>query len=143
MNKILLALISYVIVLIYYFIIDGTMIMSYMGKTFGSMIQKIQGGKPMQTRLIPAILSFVVLAFGITYFILNMVRDTHIIQDSAKYAIPFGFVIYATYDLTNLATLKDYTTKTALIDIIWGSILAFLVTVLTKYTLRLFKRKDN
>ncbi|MEP7327783.1 MAG: DUF2177 family protein [Betaproteobacteria bacterium] len=32
----------------------------------------------------------------------------------------FGFFCYATYDLTNLATLKGWTVSVALLDIAWG-----------------------
>lgn len=35
----------------------------------------------------------------------------------------FGFFAYATYDLTNLATLKVWSLKVTLIDIAWGSVL--------------------
>jgi len=135
MNKILVFIVAFV----YYLILDGTMIYLYMGETFGKMIQKIQNGEPMKTRVIPGILCFLVLAFGITYFIIDKIRDNNIIADSLKYALPFGFVIYAVYDLTNYATFAKYALSTAIIDITWGSTLAFLVTVLTKYSLRLFK----
>ncbi|RYZ75642.1 MAG: DUF2177 family protein, partial [Proteobacteria bacterium] len=33
----------------------------------------------------------------------------------------FGFFAYATYDLTNLATLKVWSLKISLIDMAWGS----------------------
>ena len=35
----------------------------------------------------------------------------------------FGFFTYATYDLTNLATLKNWSIKVVLVDIIWGMFL--------------------
>ena len=35
----------------------------------------------------------------------------------------FGFFAYATYDLTNLATLKIWSLKVSLIDIAWGTVL--------------------
>ena len=34
----------------------------------------------------------------------------------------FGIVAYATYDLTNLATLKDWSTTLVFIDIAWGAV---------------------
>ena len=43
----------------------------------------------------------------------------------------FGFVTYATYDLTNLATLKDWPLSVTIIDLIWGSFIASLVSTLT------------
>lgn len=36
----------------------------------------------------------------------------------------FGFIAYATYDLTNLATLKDWPLSLALIDMAWGSVVS-------------------
>ena len=35
----------------------------------------------------------------------------------------FGFFAYATYDLTNFATLKDWPLKVAVVDMIWGMVL--------------------
>lgn len=38
----------------------------------------------------------------------------------------YGLVTYATYDLTNLATLRDWPIKVALVDIAWGILLSSL-----------------
>jgi uncharacterized membrane protein len=35
----------------------------------------------------------------------------------------FGFFAYATYDLTNFATLKDWPLKVTVVDMIWGMVL--------------------
>lgn len=35
----------------------------------------------------------------------------------------FGFFAYATYDLTNMATLKDWPLNVVIVDIIWGIVL--------------------
>ena len=43
----------------------------------------------------------------------------------------FGLVTYATYDLTNLATLKDFTLKITLIDLTWGTFLGFSTSTLS------------
>jgi uncharacterized membrane protein len=39
----------------------------------------------------------------------------------------FGFFTYATYDLTNLATLRDWPLRVVVIDIAWGTTLCTLV----------------
>jgi uncharacterized membrane protein len=41
--------------------------------------------------------------------------------DAALYGALFGFFAYATYDLTNWATLRGYTPAMALVDIAWGT----------------------
>jgi uncharacterized membrane protein len=45
-------------------------------------------------------------------------------QQTAICGALFGFFAYATYDLTNLATLKNYPLKLALIDITWGTLVS-------------------
>jgi len=41
----------------------------------------------------------------------------------------FGFLAYATYDLTNLATLRDFPWHIAAIDMVWGTVLTGAVAV--------------
>ena len=45
------------------------------------------------------------------------------------YGALFGFFTYATYDLTNLATLKDWPLPIVFIDIIWGAFLTASVSL--------------
>lgn len=42
-----------------------------------------------------------------------------------------GLIAYGTYDLTNLAVMKGFTTKIAVIDLIWGTVLTGGVSALT------------
>jgi uncharacterized membrane protein len=43
----------------------------------------------------------------------------------------FGLITYATYDLTNLATVKDWPLLVTIVDLIWGMTLAASVSVIT------------
>ena len=43
----------------------------------------------------------------------------------------FGFFTYATYDMTNLATLKHWSVKVVVVDILWGVVLGSSVTYVT------------
>jgi uncharacterized membrane protein len=53
-------------------------------------------------------------------------------KDSALHAILmgalFGIFTYATYDLTNLATMKGWPLNIVFIDILWGAVLSGLVS---------------
>ena len=44
-------------------------------------------------------------------------------QQALLWGALFGFFTYATYDLTNLATLKDWPLKVVIIDMAWGTVL--------------------
>lgn len=45
----------------------------------------------------------------------------------------FGFMTYATYDLTNLATLRDWPWDLTIIDLVWGTTLNAVVSVAGYY----------
>ena len=47
----------------------------------------------------------------------------------------FGFVAYATYDLTNLATLKNWPVALSLLDMAWGSLLSVVAATAGKAAL--------
>lgn len=46
------------------------------------------------------------------------------------YGVLLGLVAYGTYDLTNLAVMKGFTTKIAIIDMLWGAFLTGVVSTL-------------
>jgi uncharacterized membrane protein len=43
----------------------------------------------------------------------------------------FGFVCYATYDLTNFAVAKDWPLLITIVDLVWGVVLAASVSTVT------------
>lgn len=58
-------------------------------------------------------------------------------ENSAKYAFImgglYGLFTYATYDLTNYATLKDWPLRVVIVDILWGTILTATVSLIAYY----------
>jgi uncharacterized membrane protein len=50
----------------------------------------------------------------------------------------FGLVTYATYDLTNLATLKNWPLLVTVVDLAWGMVLSASVSVATYFIARSF-----
>jgi len=42
-----------------------------------------------------------------------------------------GLICYATYDLTNLATIKDWPVVVTVIDLVWGTVLGGVVSLLS------------
>jgi uncharacterized membrane protein len=58
-----------------------------------------------------------------------------VLRGSWSYAVVygalFGFFTYATYDLTNLATLRDWPLSVTLVDMLWGTVLGMAVATCT------------
>jgi uncharacterized membrane protein len=49
-------------------------------------------------------------------------------RDTLLRAALFGLITYATYDLTNLATLKDWPLLVSVVDMLWGTALSVMVS---------------
>lgn len=78
-----------------------------------------------------AIIFYLLFITGLIVFVITpaMVKQSWV--HALLYGALFGLVTYATYDLTNLATLKDWPLLVTLIDLLWGSVLAASVSVIT------------
>lgn len=66
---------------------------------------------------------YVVYLAGIVFFAINPALKADSLAIALLHGALFGFFCYATYDFTNLATLKGYTTTVALVDVAWGTFL--------------------
>lgn len=64
---------------------------------------------------------------GIILFAVKPGLDAGSPAKAALWGALFGFFTYATYDLTNLATLRDWPIKVVVVDILWGTLLCTLV----------------
>lgn len=73
--------------------------------------------------LAAAFVFYVIYLAALLYFALEPALYHHDFPFLLKHAVFFGFAAYATYDLTNLATLKNWPLKLAVVDIIWGTVL--------------------
>ena len=76
-----------------------------------------------------AALFYLIYAAGLLVFPLALAGRGPWTQ-AALYGALFGFFAYATYDLTNLATIKAWAAPLALVDIGWGAFLTALACVL-------------
>lgn len=81
--------------------------------------------------LTAAIAFYVLFLVGLLIFVIVPAHDQHTAVWAVGYGALFGFFTYITYDLTNLATLKNWPVSLTMIDIVWGSALSAAVAGLT------------
>lgn len=55
----------------------------------------------------------------------------------------FGFFTYATYDLTNLATLQNWSLKLVVVDVVWGTFICAATAGLTSIVVTNYFRYEN
>ena len=80
----------------------------------------------------PAAIAFYLLfILGLVVFVIAPALDKGSWARALLYGALFGLITYATYDLTNLATLRDWPVLLTVVDLIWGAVLAAAVSVAT------------
>jgi uncharacterized membrane protein len=75
-----------------------------------------------QPRMVPAVLFYALYMVGVVVFVVRPALAKGELSAAATKGALFGVIAYATYDLTNLATLEGFTDKLALIDMVWGGL---------------------
>lgn len=76
-------------------------------------------------------LLYLILVFGLMIFVISPALNKSNITHAIIYGALFGFVCYATYDLTNLATIRSWPLHITLIDITAGTVICSLVSTLS------------
>jgi len=75
-----------------------------------------------------AIIFYLLFIIGILVFVVIPGLEADSLKATLLRAALFGLITYATYDLTNLATLKDWPLTITIVDLIWGIVLSTTVS---------------
>lgn len=82
-----------------------------------------------RTRWLPAVIFYLLFIAGLLVFVVLPGLAADSLSRTLLTAAFFGLVTYATYDLTNLATIRDWPWKMTLVDLVWGTVLSVLVSL--------------
>jgi uncharacterized membrane protein len=75
-----------------------------------------------------AIIFYLLFIVGILVFVVVPGLESNSLRTTLLRAALFGLITYATYDLTNLATLKDWPVLVTIVDMAWGTVLSISVS---------------
>lgn len=118
----------YGIAFVVFFVVDiiwlGLVAKDLYNKEIGSLL------KP-DVNWVAAIIFYLLFILGLVVFVIEPSVSSNSLGKVMLLGAFFGLVTYATYDLTNLATMKNFTLKITLIDLTWGTTLGFLTSTLT------------
>ena len=78
-----------------------------------------------------AIIFYLLFIAGLVTFVISPAIEKHSWLHALLFGAFFGLITYATYDLTNLATLKNWPVLVTVVDLIWGTVLSASISVLT------------
>jgi uncharacterized membrane protein len=117
--SVLAAVLFILLDLVWFYFVSG-----FFKDEIGSIARLTPEGK-WDVRLAPAIMAYVLMGVGVAAFVyLNAAS----LLSAVLLGALFGLVGYGLYDLTNLATLSDWTVRFTIVDIMWGTFLCATVS---------------
>ncbi len=75
-----------------------------------------------------ALVFYLIFIVGLVVLVIVPAIESQSWSKLILYALLFGLCTYATYDLTNLATVKDWPLIVTLVDLVWGMALSLSVS---------------
>jgi uncharacterized membrane protein len=126
---------SYLIALLVFLVIDFI----WLGLIAKNFYQQQIGGL-MKTNINwpAAIIFYLIFVVGLVVFVINPSLASGSWLKALILGALFGFIAYATYDLTNLATLKDWPLIVTVVDLIWGAVVAGSTSVIAYFIINYF-----
>jgi uncharacterized membrane protein len=126
-------LISYALTFVVFFIVD----MAWLGFIAKDLYKKYLGDfLSEQVNWTAAVVFYLLFIVGVFIFAIMPSVEKNSVVSAITLGALFGFFTYATYDLTNLATLKGWPVTIVFIDIIWGSVLTGIVSTAGFYIVK-------
>jgi uncharacterized membrane protein len=96
----------------------------WLSKTSGPLYHRAVGAIMADSpNMTAAVAFYLIYIMGILVFAVRPALTSGDWRTAAIFGALFGFFAYATYDLTNLATLKVWSLRISLIDMAWGTAL--------------------
>ena len=90
----------------------------------------------LKVNWVAAIIFYLLFIVGLVFFVIELAVSKDVWSYALLGGMLFCLITYATYDLTNLATLKDWPITITIIDLIWGTSLGGLVSMITFFLVR-------
>ncbi len=115
----------YLITLPVFFVIDmiwlGWVAKNFYAKQIGFLL------KP-EVNWVAAVSFYLLFIVGLVLFVVTPALEKDSLMHAILFGALFGLITYATYDLTNLATVKDWPLLVTIVDLAWGMFLSASVS---------------
>ncbi len=99
----------------------------------GIYVAEIGGLLRQPPNMVAAGLFYALYITGLMIMVIWPAVQNQSVSQGILYGAVIGAMAYGTYDLTNLAVMAGFTTRIAIIDLIWGTLLTATVSGLTTW----------
>jgi uncharacterized membrane protein len=124
----------YILTFLVFLAIDAVWLLVISKNLYSKEIGHLMAEKAL---LLPALIFYLLFVVGVLVFAVVPGYEAQSLSKTLMLSALFGLMTYATYDLTNLATLKDWPIKVTIIDILWGTSLSTLTGLAGYYIAKL------
>jgi len=115
----------YLLTTLVFFAIDFLWL-KFSATNYSKKIGHLMTPKP---KLFPALIFYLIFVVGIIIFAVLPGYELQNLWKTIILGALFGMLSYSTYDLTNLATLKNWPVSITIIDIIWGTSVSVMTSI--------------
>ena len=81
---------------------------------------------------------YVIYLGGVVHFVVLPAVAAGSLLKATRQGALFGFVAYATYDLTNMATMRDWPLSVTLADLAWGAFITAAASTISTWATKRF-----
>ena len=113
----------YFIIFAVFLLIDGLWLGLAAPKFYQNNIGHLMADK---VNFVPVIIFYFIYVFAILTFVVNPAVESGDLKRGILMAALLGLAMYSTYDLTNMATLKDWPAIVTVVDLVWGTFVTAL-----------------
>lgn len=119
---------AYVVALTTCLVLDllwlGVLARSFYQQQLGSLMRA-------DVRWLPAILFYLIYVAAVVVLVVLPAVERHSLNRALMLGGLLGLAAYSAYDLTSLALIRDYPTRVALVDLVWGTALTATVAAVS------------
>jgi len=128
-------LLYFVVAFVAFLAVDALWLGLVAPKFYKNQIGHLMAAKPNFTA---AAIFYLIFIVGLVYFVLLPAITNESWVIALSNGALFGLVTYATYDLTNMATLREWPITMVIVDLTWGIVLSTTVSLLSYFIIQLF-----
>lgn len=114
-------IIAYITTLLALSVVDFVWLRFVMRPVFEADVPDLLAAEP---NIMAAAIFYAVFSVGLVHFAVNEAVARGAVAIAARDGALIGLLAYATYELTNMATLRDWTWRMVIIDVTWGTVLS-------------------
>lgn len=130
------AIVAYLAAFISFLVIDYVWLAHVARNFYRDRLGELMLDKP---NLGVAAAFYLLYMVAIVIFAVNPALEKQQWQTALLYGGLLGLVAYGTYDITNLATLKNWPVAVSIVDMIWGTVLTATVATVSYLVANLVK----